>query len=166
MNVQIQLAEINRIAEQLAILCDDDERLFADMLEGETDLHSIIGKLHNQYASDGELVAGIDARQTELAIRKRRLTDRQAATKAAIGKFLRAAMLTKIELPEATYSVRDGKPSLRVVDPEAVPEEYQRIKTEPDKPKINENFGFAPPETLPNWLTVEPARDVVTARTK
>lgn len=164
MNVQIQLAEINRIAEQLAVLCDDDERLFADMLEGCSDLHEIVSKLHNQYASDGELVTGITERQAELAERKRRLTDRQAATKAAIGKFLRAAMLAKIELPEATYSVRDGKPKLEIVNAEAVPDEYQRIKTEPDKPKINDAFGDA--AELPNWLTRHPATDIVTQRTR
>jgi hypothetical protein len=164
MNHAVQLAEVARIAEQLAILCDDDERLFADMLEGETDLHAIVGKLHEQIASDNELVAGITQRQAELAERKRRLTDRVTATKAGIGKFLRAAMLAKIELPEATYSVRDGKESLRVVDAEAVPPELCRTKVEPDKTAIN--LAFAEVDALPNWLTREPARDVVTMRTK
>jgi len=162
--MSIQLAEIARIAEQLAILCDDDERLFADMMEGETDVHRIVGKLHGQIAHDGELLTGIAERQADLAERKRRLSDRTIATKAAIGQFLRAARLPKIELPEATYSVRDGKPSLRVIDPEAVPAEYCRQKIEPDKPAINMDFSDA--ETLPNWLVREPARDVVTARTK
>lgn len=165
MNAQpIQLAEIARIAEQLEALCDDDERLFADMLEGETDLYSIVGRLHGQLASDSELIAGITARQDDLSIRKRRLADRTVATKAAIGQFLRAAKLPKIELPEATYSVRDGKAPLRVVDPDAVPAEFQKVKTEPDKTAINKAFDDA--ETLPNWLTRDAARDVITARTK
>lgn len=160
----IQLAEIARIADQLATLCEDDEQLFADMLEGETDLYRIIGKLHDQLARDSELIAGITARQSDLAERKRRLADRTATTKAAIGQFLRAGKLAKIELPEATYSVRDGKSNLRIVDPDAVPAELQKIKTEPDKAAIN--AAFADAEDLPNWLVWEPARDVVTARTK
>lgn len=164
MNAPVQLAEIARIAEQLAVMCEDDERLFSDMLEGETDLFRIVGKLHNQLAHDSELIAGITARQTDLAERKRRLADRTVATKAAIGQFLRAAKLAKIELPEATYSVRDGKPGLRIVDPEAVPADLQKIKTEPDKTAIN--AAFADAQELPNWLVREPARDVVTARTK
>lgn len=162
--MNVQVAEIARIAEQLAVLCDDDERLFADMLEGETNLYGIVGRLHNQIASDGELITGIAERQADLAERKRRLSDRVTATKSAIGQFLRAAQLTKIELPEATYSVRDGKPGLRVVDPEAVPAELCRTKIEPDKSAINEAFAAA--DDLPNWLVREPARDVVTARTK
>ena len=162
--MNIQLAEIARIAEQLAVLCDDDERLFADMIEGETDVHRIIGKLHNQIASDGELLTGITERQADLSERKRRLSDRVAASKAAIGQFLRAAMLSKIELPDATYSVRDGKPSLRIVDPDAVPTELCRTKSEPDKAAINAEYSDA--AELPNWLVREPARDVITARTK
>lgn len=164
MNAPVQMAEIARIAEQLAALCEDDERLFADMLEGESDLFRIVGKLHQQLAHDRELIAGISARQTDLAERKRRLADRTVATKAAIGQFLRAAKLPKIELAEATYSVRDGKPSLRIVDAEAVPADLQKIKTEPDNTAIN--AAFADAEELPNWLVLEPARDVVTARTK
>jgi hypothetical protein len=163
-NAPVQLAEIARIAEMLSVMCDDDEQLFENMLEGETDLYRIVGKLHDQLACDSELVAGITARQSDLADRKRRLTDRTTATKAAIGQFLRAAQLGKIELPEATYSVRGGKPSLRVLDAGAVPPELCRAKIEPDKTKINEVFADAP--SLPNWLVREPARDVVTARTK
>lgn len=164
MNHAIQLAEVSRIAEQLAVLCDDDERLFADMLEGSTNLHEIVGKLHSQIASDGELIVGIGERMADLGERKRRLVDRVTAAKAAVGKFLRAAQLPKIELAEATYSVRDGKPSLRIVDPDAVPSELLRVKYEPDKAAINETW--ADESELPNWLTREPGRDVVTARTK
>lgn len=160
----IQIAEIARIADQLAILCDDDERLFADMLEGETDLHRIVGKLHNLIANDGELITGITERQADLAERKRRLTDRVAASKAAVGQFLRAGRLAKIELPEATYSVRDGKPRLVVLDASAVPDGFVRMKPEPDKALINEVYADA--DALPNWLAREPARDVVSLRTK
>lgn len=162
--MNVQLAEVARIAEQLAILCDDDERLFADMIEGETDLYKIVGRLHAQIANDEELLVGITARQTELSDRKRRLNDRRTVTKAAIGQFMRAAKVTKLELPEATYSVRDGKPKLEIVSADAVPEDFRKVKTEPDKTAINEAFADA--DDLPNWLVREPARDVVTARTK
>lgn len=162
--MNVQMAEIARIAETLDALCGDDERLFADMLEGETDIARIIARLHGQMANDGELIAGITERQADLAERKRRITDRVAATKATIGQFLRAAMLTKLELPEATISVRDGRPGLSIISPDAVPAEYTRTKIEPDKPAIN--AAFADAGELPNWLAREPARDVVTVRTK
>ena len=164
MNSPVKLAEIARIADNLADMCGDDERLFADMLDGESDIHRIIGKLHNQISLDGEMVTGISERQVELVERKARYVARMAASKSAIGLFLRAGKLAKIELPEATYSVRDGKPSLRIVDADAVPADLCRTKVEPDKTAINEIYSQA--EALPNWLTREPAKDVVTARTK
>lgn len=164
MNAPVQMAEIARIAEMLAPFCDGDEQLFSDMIEGETDVHYYVARLHGQIASDQELVTGITERAADLAERKRRLSDRMTANKVAIGQFLRAAKLGKIELPEATYSVRDGKSKLEIIDPAAVPPEYQRTKPEPDKTKINEAFADA--DTLPNWLVREPARDVVTARNK
>lgn len=164
MNAPILQAEIARIAEQLSVLCDDDEQLFHDMLLGETDIDRIVTRIHEQIARDQEMLIGMKARKESLREREQRISARVDASKAAIGKFLRAAMLTKLELPEVSYSVRDGKPSLRVLDPAAVPAEYQRSKPEPDKPAINEAFADA--ETLPNWLARDPARDVVTARTK
>jgi hypothetical protein len=159
-----RLAELARIAAELDVLCDNDEALFADMMEGETDVHTYVQRLHDSRAEDQERIVGLKARMDELTARKHRYEAREAATKAAIGKVLRVALLPKIELPEATYSVRDGKPALRVVDPEAVPEPFQRVKAEPDKAAINEHFADA--AELPNWLVREPARDVVTARTK
>lgn len=165
MNAPVQLAEIARIAEQLDMLCGhDDEQLFHDMLLGETDIDRIVSRIHEQIARDEEMLVGIKVRREAIAERNQRISDRVTASKAAIGKFLRAAQLSKLELPEVTYSVRGGKPSLRVVDHTAVPPELCRAKIEPDKPKINEAFADA--DSLPNWLTREPARDVVTARTK
>jgi len=163
-NVQIQAAEIARIAELIAPLCEDDDTLFTDMIEGETDLFSIVGRLHAQIARDEEMLTGITERQSNLAERKRRISDRVTATKAAIGKFLRAATLPKIELPEATYSVRDGKPKLDIIDLDAVPLDFCRTKLEPDKTKINEAFESV--EALPNWLIRDLPKDVVTARKK
>lgn len=158
-----RMAELARIAAELDVLCDNDEDLFADMMEGETDVHQYVQKLHDALAGDQELLVGVKARMDDLTQRKRRYEARMAATKAAIGKVLRYARLPKIELPEATYSVRDGKPTLKVVDPEAVPKEYLTLKPQVNKTQINADFN--PAGDLPNWLVVEPARDVVTGRT-
>lgn len=165
MNAQFDLAAIRRTADDLdQLLGGDDERLFHDMLLGETDIDHIVRRAHEQVARDAEMLAGIKERAAALADRKKRIEARHDAGKAFIGKVLRAAHLTKLELPEVTYSVRDGKPSIKVVDPLAVPLDLCRTKAEPNQAAINEKF--ADEATLPNWLVREPARDVVTARTK
>lgn len=164
MNAHFDLTRLAAEAAELDELCGDDERLFHDMLTGETDVDHIVRRIHEQYARDGEILAGIKERQTAIAERKARIERRRDGAKALIGKVLRACRLTRLELPEATWSIRDGKPKLVVVDPDAVPPEYQRVKVEPDKTKINETF--AQEVALPNWLTREPGGDVVSARTK
>lgn len=158
----IRLDEIRRIAEWLAEVCDDDERLFADYIEGETDVYAMLSQVYDRIASDEELLAGIKERQDALAERKKRLEHRRDMNREAIGKILRAAGIKKAELVECTVSVRDGKAKLVVNDPDAVPAEYTRTKVEVDKSLVN--AAFADAEELPNWLMRSEPRDTVTIR--
>lgn len=160
----IALAEIKRIGADLNAICGDDEQLFADMTEGESPAQEVINRLHQNRAKAIELIEGIKLREADLKERKARLIAREGAMKSAIGEVLRAAMLSKVELPEATYSVRDGKPKLVVVDEIAVPKLMTRVTRSPDKDEINRVFGDM--AQLPNWLAREPAADVVVGRFK
>lgn len=160
----IRLDEIRRIAEWLTEVCEDDERLFADMTEAESPAQDLLEQVYDRIASDEELLAGIKERQEALAERKKRLEHRRDMNREAIGKILRAAGIKKAELVECTVSVREGKPKLIVNDPDAVPAEYTRMNVEVDKKAINEAFADA--EELPNWLAVSPATDVVSIRSK
>lgn len=165
MNAHFDLGRIARMADELdQLLGGDDERLFHDMLVGESDIDHVVTRIHEQLARDTEMLVGIKDRKAAIGERQERIERRVDAAKALIGKVLRAGRLNKLELPEVTYSVREGRPSLKVVDPAGVPEELTRIKREPDKAAINEEFGDV--ETLPNWLVRELPKDVVTARTK
>jgi hypothetical protein len=159
-----QLAEINRIAERMEILCGDDDVCFADMIQGETDVVRIIERIHTQIARDEEILVGIAERKANLAEREKRIKGRVATYKATVGKFLRAAKISRLELAEATYSVRDGKPRLEVVNEDAVPDKFCTFVRKPVKAAINEEYADA--KALPNWLVRAPAVDVVTARTK
>lgn len=160
----IQRQRIAAIAEMIAPMCDGDNDLLQDMLEGETDLLTVVSRLHELRARDEETLAGIKQRKADLAEREKRIRTRADHMKAEIGSLLRLARLSKLELPEVTYSVRDGKPSLKVVDPDAVPDEYLTYKPQVNKTQINADFDSD--GDLPNWLVREPATDVVTGRVK
>ncbi len=164
MSTHLDLNQLAREAEMLDKLCGDDEQLFADMMEGETDIDRIVLRIHEQLAQDEEMLAGIKERQAAIAERKKRIETRRDNAKALIGKALRIARLPKLELPEVTYSVRDGKPKLEVVDPLAVPERFAIPRPTPDKRIINK--FFADIDDLPNWLVRTDAQDVVTGRSK
>lgn len=164
MNAHIDLSLLAREADALDEICGADEQLFHDMLLGETDIDRIVSRIHEQVARDDEMLVGIAERQQAIAARKARIQARRDGAKALIGKVLRIARLPKLELPEVTYSVRDGKARLDVVDALAVPEEFCAVKWVPDKAKIN--AAYADADSLPNWLVREPAKDVVTGRAK
>lgn len=164
MNTNIERAEIARIADALAAACGDDERLFADMLEGETNLHGLVGRLHNGIAEDDERVTGIKARQAELTERKARYERRIAASRHAIADLMAAGRQSKLELAEATFSLRDGKPKLIAADPEALPAEYQTWTVAAKKKEINADYAGV--VDLPNWLTREDGKPTLTVRTK
>lgn len=164
MNIQIQTQEIARIANMLHDMCGDDERCYQDMIAGETDLYKLVTRLHDGIASDMGMVAGIKLRQADLNERKARIEARIEAQRGAVISLLQAGKVNKLELPEVTYSVRDGKPKLTVVDDAAVPADYQRTKIETDKTAINDAFADA--TDLPNWLVREPAKSVLTIRSK
>lgn len=164
MNAHFDLGRLTQAASDLDMLCGGDERLFHDMMLGSTDVDHVVRRIHEQRARDEEMLVGIKERKAALTERQQRIERRAEGAKALIGKVMRVARLTKLELPEVTYSVRDGKPALKVVDPEAVPDELCRFKREPDKTAINEQFADS--ADLPNWIVREPTTDVVTARTK
>src|SRR5690606_14036241 len=118
-------------AEQIAPMCDGDEQLLHDMMTGQTNIDWLVSRLHEQVARDTEMLVGIKERQNAIAERKARIEARIDKFKEQIGTLLRAARLPKLELPEVTYSVRDGKAKLEVVDADGVPRKFQREKLEP-----------------------------------
>lgn len=163
MNPTIEATNIKRAVDWLVSQCGDDASdMLPDFLEGETDLHKLITRLHEGIANDAGMVTGIKERKADLDARQKRLEARIDAQKGAIVMLMQAGQQSKVELPEVTYSLRDGKPKLVVVDADAVPREYQREKLETDKALINEAFADA--EVLPNWLTLEPAKPILTGR--
>jgi len=162
--IDLVTREIAQIADELRALCVDDERLFVDMLTGESRIEDIARALFNQM----ELEEGIkEALTVQMAERKARRDFAEARIEKCRDGLLRvlnAAGIDKLALPEATISVRPVASKLVVNDPEAVPAEYQRMKPAPDMAAIKE--GFDPEGDLPNWLRVEPAHQTVSVRRK
>ena len=49
---------------------------------------------------------------------------------------MQTANLAKAELPEATLSIRQGTPKVVIINEREIPDEFMRIKKEPDKTRI------------------------------
>lgn len=111
------------LRQALGELAEDDQ-LVADMIEGETDLHEMIGRVFLSIDEDQILITGVKERQKELADRKSRLEKRVNAIREMIGKAMEIGEISKLELPTATLSLRRVPLGLVVEKEEQIPAEY------------------------------------------
>ena len=73
-----------------------------------------------------------------LKARKTRFERRDIAMRALMFSALQWADLRKAELPEATLSIRDGVAKVVIVDEEQIPDDFMRIRKEPNKSTIKD----------------------------
>lgn len=71
-----------------------------------------------------------------LTVRADRFTRQHEAYRAAIFAALDAAGQTKWKSPEFTVSITPGRAGVVITDPAAIPDDFVRIKREPDKTAI------------------------------
>lgn len=114
----------------------EDEVLRADMLEGETELASIMKWLLNQEREAASMTDAIKLRSKEIGERKARYERRSEAMRKLMQSVLDRADLRKIELPEATISLRSVPRSLVIEDENLLPLEYGSNVWKPDRKAI------------------------------
>jgi Siphovirus Gp157 len=111
----------------------EDDVLRADMIEGETDVFEFLTALEHKRQDACAGMDGIATRIDALAQRSRRLDRREQSIRKMMHKILDAADLRKVELPEATISIRNTAPKVIIIEQSELPDYYIRIKKEPDK---------------------------------
>jgi hypothetical protein len=133
--LRLQIEALLREYPELA----DDEFLRADMLEGETGINEVLTAIHRMIEDSKALREGTQPRIDDLVARSRRFQKRIDFGRDLIAKILEAANLKKIELAEATFSLRKGYPQL-VGDPDplVLPDELVKIVRSVDRKKIKE----------------------------
>jgi hypothetical protein len=109
-----------------------DEQTLADTVEGLTDLHEIVTAVIRSAVADEALARGLKSRIADMQGRLERLEDR-ASKRRQIAKDVMVELdLKKITAPDFTASIRDGIPSLIVLDEDAVPKTYWQ----PGEPRL------------------------------
>ena len=110
-----------------------DEQTLADTVEGLTDLHDIVQAVIRAALADEALARGLKCRISDMQGRLDRLQD-QATKRRQIAKDVMVELdLKKLNAPDFTASIREGTPSLMVIDEEAVPSIYWQ----PSEPRLN-----------------------------
>lgn len=112
---------------------EGDEQLLADMLEGETNLNEFLAAVVRQMLEAEACSDGINELVVDIRARQQRFEQRVDAMRTLAFKLMNIAAVRKVELPQATLSIRAGMPKVIVTDETALPENCVRIKREPDK---------------------------------
>ena len=109
-----------------------DEETLADTVEGLTDLHEIIQAVIRSALVDEALARGLKCRIVDMQGRLDRLQDR-ALKRRQIAKDVMVHLdLRKLNAPDFTVSIREGVPSLTVINEDEVP----KIYWQPGEPRL------------------------------
>ena len=99
-----------------------DEQTLADTVEGLTDLHEILQAIIRAALADEALAQGSNAGISDMQGRLDRLQDRASKRRQIANDVMVELDLKKLTAPDFTASIRDGMPSLMVLNEDAVPE--------------------------------------------
>jgi hypothetical protein len=109
-----------------------DEQTLADTVEGLTDLHEIVQAVIRAALADEALARGLKCRISDMQGRLDRLEDR-ASKRRQIAKDVMVELdLKKLNAADFTASIREGIPSLMVLNEDAVPSIYWQ----PSEPRL------------------------------
>jgi hypothetical protein len=119
-------------------LIEDDEAWLAS-LESETKFEELVTQLVRRIDDSKALAEGTAGRLTELQERKARLLHRMESLRNLLFKLMESAELAKLELPEATITIRRGSPQLiGEADPASLPDDLCKISRSPDRTAIKD----------------------------
>ena len=166
MSIHNDIVYLKSLIDQLKIdhpeLADDDD-LRADTFEGETDLHAVLEKLVASALNADAWAGAVKTRREELADRQKRFTDKYESLRNIILSILERAELPKVQLVEATLSVRKIAPAPIVTDVNLLPENCVKIERKADIAAIKTAL-----ETLPfiDGVIMSNGKTSLTIRTK
>jgi len=120
---QLTFAAINYHAIRDRIRAQDpqiDEQTLADTVEGLTDVHEILQAVIRAALSDEALILGLKCRISDMEGRLERLRDRAAKRRQIARDVMVELDLKKLNAPDFTATIREGMPSLVVLNEDAV----------------------------------------------
>lgn len=144
---------IRQTIENLKISHPDllaDDEAWAATLESETDFNEILTTIVRRIEDTKALVIGTKDRFEELSARKARFEHRVETLRELAFKIMHAAELAKVELPEATLSLRAGTQQLiGEADPKDLPDALCKISRNPDRTAIKDALKTG--QTVPGY---------------
>ncbi|MBN8292857.1 siphovirus Gp157 family protein [Rhodobacter sp. NTK016B] len=164
MSYRIDLPLIERIAAELAPYRDDED-VFLDTLDGETDALTILDREIEAEQADLTMAEAIETRIATLKARADRVKMRAAAHRTAQKLVMEAIGQKKVERPLATLSLLAGSISVKITNEADIPSQLCTVKaiTTPDKKAIRAQIEAG--EAVPGAELVR-GEETLSVRTK
>jgi hypothetical protein len=141
--------QIENLRLQHPDLVEDDESWLL-AIESETELDRLLTAIVRQIEDATALADGTSGRLTVLQQRTERFQHRINSLRGLAFKMLDASGLPKVELPEATLSIRKGQPKLvGEADPASLPDDYCKVSRTLDRSKIKDALKAG--QTVPGF---------------
>lgn len=151
------------LRETLKVTFGEDKELIHDTIEGETPLHECIGQVMEMIRDDEMLLIGVEAMLETLSLRKDRFKKRIDSYKAAIEQAMLIGEIPKLELADATLSLRAVPPKVEITDEPLIPAAFWKqpepsldktallasLKEYRDAKAAAEEAGAEPPDPIP-----------------
>jgi Arc/MetJ-type ribon-helix-helix transcriptional regulator len=135
LKAQMEAAVVAQIAESLR---EEGEDAIAFAIREGTTFEEAIESIVTALSENELLLAGIESRVREMRERHDRFESRSEKLREALRDLLCRANMRKLVLPECTLSLSAKPQSVVIADESALPEQFIRIKKEPDKAAIKE----------------------------
>jgi hypothetical protein len=133
MNLEFAAAAYRAIRDRLK--AEDpqlDEQTLADTVEGLTDVHEILAAIVRAALTDEAMVLGLKRRLGDMQDRMQRLEERASKRRTIAKDVMVDLEIKKLNAPDFSASIREGIPSLLVLNEDAVPSIYWQ----PGEPRL------------------------------
>ncbi len=115
----------------------DDERLMADMLEGESgDALEVLHRMVRASLHAKSMAEAAKQRAADITARAARYAKREGDLRGGVFAAMEALGMRKLEAPDFTASVSAGAASVVITDEDQLPDAFVRITRSPDKAAI------------------------------
>jgi hypothetical protein len=142
-NLHLELDKDRRICAELAARFPDiseDPEFLTDTLDGLSSLPEAIAATLRAGREDLVVAEALGKQIERLQARKARLVERADRRKALALWAMQESNRRRIDAPDFIAYITMGRSKVVIPDESAVPDEYMRIKKEPDRKKTGEDL--------------------------
>jgi hypothetical protein len=154
--------QVSNLLRRYPELAEDEEGL-ALSIESETEVPELLAQLVEIEADASTMAAALETRIADMKVRSDRYSRRGKAARELAHVIMFDIGLQKLELPEATLSIRNGSVRVVVPDDAAIPDRFCRFVRQVDRTALKAALDAGEPL---NYAALERGPDSLTIRRK